>query len=112
MAGKKNNLHNFENKILWKRFKDPRIHFSITCASKSCPNLPDRLFHAETLDNHLDSLTINFINDKDHVFLDTEKGILYLNTIFKWYAKDFEIYGGVKKFILYHLQDVGKTLIE
>lgn len=48
VAGKKINLRNLENKILRKRFKDPRIHFAINCASKSCPNLPDRLFHAET----------------------------------------------------------------
>ena len=112
VSGKKINLRDVENKILRKRFKDPRIHFAINCASKSCPNLPDRLFHAETLDQYLDSLTINFINDKDHVFLDTEKDILYLNPIFKWYAKDFKIKGGVKKFILYHLQDAGKRSIE
>ncbi len=112
VAGKKINLRNLENKILRKRFKDPRIHFAINCASKSCPNLPDRLFHGETLDRYLDSLTISFINDKDHVSLDNEKDILYLNPIFKWYAKDFERQGGVKRFILNYLHDDGKTLIE
>lgn len=112
VAGKKSNLRNLENKILRKRFKDPRIHFAINCASKSCPNLPDRLFHTETLDNYLDSLTISFINDKDHVFFDTEKNILYLNPIFKWYAKDFEIQGGVKRFILNYLRNIGKPIIE
>lgn len=40
VAGKKINLRNLENKILRKRFNDPRIHFAINCASKSCPNLP------------------------------------------------------------------------
>lgn len=112
VAGKKINLRNIENKILRKRFKDPRIHFVINCASKSCPNLPNRLFTAETLENYLKSLTINFINDKDHVFLDTEKDILYLNPIFKWYEKDFEPQGGVKRFILYYLQEVGKTITD
>jgi hypothetical protein len=97
---------------LRKRFKDPRIHFAINCASKSCPNLPNRLFTAENLDKYLDSLTISFINDTDHVFLDSKKDILYLNPIFKWYAKDFETKGGVKRFIQFYLKDVGKTISE
>lgn len=112
VGGKKINLRNLENKILRKRFKDPRIHFAINCASKSCPNLPERLFDPETLDKYLDSLTISFINDKDHVFFDAEENILYLNSIFKWYAKDFEIQGGVKRFILNYLQDTGNTNTE
>lgn len=58
------------------------------------------------------SLAISFINDNDHVFLDLEKDILYLNPIFKWYAKDFENQGGVKRFVLYYLKDVGKTITE
>lgn len=112
VAGKKINLRYLENKILRKRFKDPRIHFAINCASKSCPNLPNKLFEAESLNNYLDLLTVSFINDKDHVFLDTEKDVLYLNPIFKWYAKDFKIQGGVKRFILFHLQDAGKRIKE
>ena len=112
VAGKKINLRSLENKILRKRFNDPRIHFAINCASKSCPNLPNRLFTADTLDKYLDSLTINFINDTDHVFLDSENDILYLNPIFKWYAKDFEDQGGIKRFLFYYLKDVGKIITE
>ncbi|MFX1505080.1 MAG: DUF547 domain-containing protein [Promethearchaeota archaeon] len=112
VGGKRINLRSLENKILRNRFKDPRIHFAINCASKSCPNLPNRLFTADTLDNYLDSLAISFINDKDHVFLDLKKGILYLNPIFKWYAKDFENQGGVRRFVLYYLKDVEKTITE
>ena len=112
VAGKKINLRYLENKILRKRFKDPRIHFAINCASKSCPNLPNRLFQGDLLDSYLDSLTTSFINDKDHVRLDTDKNILYLNPIFKWYAKDFKDQGGVKRFILYYLQDSGKAFFE
>lgn len=111
VAGKKINLRDLENKILRERFKDPRIHFAINCASKSCPNLPDRLFKAESLDSYLDSLTTSFINDADHVFLDTEAVILYLNPIFKWYKKDFKISGGVKDFILKYLKNPSQSFI-
>ena len=57
------NLRHLENNILRKEFKDPRIHFAINCASASCLYLPDKLFHAENLDEHLDKLTQNFINN-------------------------------------------------
>lgn len=111
VAGKRINLRDLENKILRERFKDPRIHFAINCASKSCPNLPDRLFQAESLDSYLDSLTTSFINDADHVFIDTEAAILYLNPIFKWYKKDFRIKGGVKDFILNYLKNPSQPFI-
>ena len=79
-------------KILRKKFKDPRIHFAINCASKSCPVLPGKLFDEETLEETLEFLTRNFINDDQHVYFDSidkTTGILYLNPIFKWYKKDF-----------------------
>jgi len=99
LVGKKINLYNLENKILRKRFKDPRIHFAINCASKSCPVLPNRLFEPKTIEGYLDTLTRNFVNNREHVFFDEKDKVLYLNPIFKWYKKDFEEKGGVKKFI-------------
>ncbi|UCE14981.1 MAG: DUF547 domain-containing protein [Candidatus Heimdallarchaeota archaeon] len=112
IAGKKINLYNLENKILRKRFKDPRIHFAINCGSKSCPNLPDNLFTPETLVDYLTTLTSSFINDKDHVFLDVKSKTLFLNPIFKWYKKDFQIKGGVKEFILNYLENPEKSFIQ
>ena len=32
-------LDDIEHKIIRPRFKDPRVHFAINCASKSCPPL-------------------------------------------------------------------------
>ena len=112
VAGKKISLANIENKILRKSFKDPRIHFAINCASKSCPILPGRLFKADFLDEYLEQLTINFINNKDHVFCDKNKNILYLNPIFKWYKKDFQVKGGVREFIANYRHEIVKCLKE
>ena len=106
VAGKKINLYNIENRILRKKFKDPRLHFAINCASKSCPFLPDKMFKAESLDTLLDQLTRNFVNDGQNVNFDSENGILWLNQIFNWYKKDFETVGGVKRFILTYLNNM------
>lgn len=97
MGGKKISLYSLENKILRKKFKDPRIHFAINCASLSCPYLPGKLFHANTLETYLEELTSQFINEQNAVIYD--KNILRLNPIFKWYKKDFKASGGIISFI-------------
>lgn len=99
IANKKMNLRYLENKILRKEFKDPRIHFSINCASASCPYLPDQLFQAETLDKYLDELTFNFINNPMNLQYNHDTKVLKLSMIFKWYSKDFGGYNGLLKFL-------------
>ncbi len=100
IAGEKINLRNLENKILRKRFRDPRLHFAINCASYSCPYLPGRLFRAEILDEYLDQLTSEFVNNSMNVLIDEQKKEIKLNMIFKWYEKDF----GTKKDLVTFLQ--------
>ena len=97
VAGKKLSLYTIENKILRKRFKDPRIHFALNCASVSCPVLPGSLFSGVELEDYLEELTSQFINDQHSVVLDNN--ILNVNRIFKWYKKDFKDPGGVIAFI-------------
>ena len=84
---KKMSLYYLENKILRKKYQDPRIHFAINCGSKSCPFLPDLLFEAETLDDYLEELSYNFINEQKGVIL--KNNTLYISRIFKLYSKDF-----------------------
>lgn len=99
VAKRKINLYNLENKILRKKYPDFRIHFAINCASNSCPVLPGLLFKADILNDYLDELTSSFINNEEHVKFDEKSNILYLNRIFKWYKKDFQLAGGIKTVI-------------
>src|SRR5260370_37795833 len=39
VAGKRTSLYALERKLLIPRFQEPRIHFAINCASRSCPPL-------------------------------------------------------------------------
>ncbi|OLS18841.1 MAG: hypothetical protein HeimC2_43740 [Candidatus Heimdallarchaeota archaeon LC_2] len=97
IGSKKISLYTLENKILRKKFKDPRIHFAINCASISCPFLPGKLFEADSLETYLEDLTYQFINDQNSVILNEDT--LSLNQIFKWYKKDFKEGGGLITFI-------------
>lgn len=99
------NLYNLENKILRKKFKDPRIHFAINCASDSCPYLPGGIFKASNLEEYLETLTYNFVNNEIHVKFLKDEGKLLLNPIFKWYKQDFKIHGGIITFINKYMKE-------
>ena len=56
-------LDQIEHGILRKRFKDPRVHFAVNCASKSCPPLQGEPFVGERLDDQLNRAAVEFINN-------------------------------------------------
>jgi hypothetical protein len=80
-------LDNIEHDILRPRFKDPRIHFAVNCASKGCPPLRSEPYQGDVLNQQLDEMTESFINDSKHNRL--EGNTLYVSSIFKWYSEDF-----------------------
>ncbi len=90
LGGEKMTLRNLENQVIRAGFNDPRIHFAINCASRSCPPLARRVYRPETLDHQLDDATRAFINDKRQVTLDEAGHRIVLSKIFHWYASDFK----------------------
>ncbi len=87
LQGKTITLDHIEHKILRPKFKDPRVHFAINCASKSCPPLRNEPYKGETLENQLNDQAREFINDKKNTFI--KKDTLFISKIFKWFEKDF-----------------------
>ena len=83
------NLWTLENRVIRKRFSDPRYHFALNCASRSCPELPQTPFYPQTLEEQLHQETLDFVNDERNVRYDSRQKKLYLSSIFKWYRKDF-----------------------
>lgn len=81
-------LDDIEHSILRPRFRDPRVHFAINCASKSCPPLVSEPYRGDILDQQLDSSARDFINDPSSNRL--EGNTLYVSSIFKWFAEDFD----------------------
>jgi hypothetical protein len=65
---------------------DPRIHFTLVCAARSCP--PIAVYSPGRIDEQLDLATRAFINNGG-VEVDPQAGILNLSKIFQWYAPDF-----------------------
>ncbi len=104
VAGKTYTLNQIEHGIIRTEFADPRVHFVLVCASSSCPPLGNRAFSAETIEEHLETATSNFIQNPEQVRIDRAKRRVYLSKIFKWYDDDFEIgYDGVADFLADYL---------
>ncbi len=88
------NLWSIERDILIPRFKEPRIHFAIVCASRSCPKLRSFAFVPDQLDQQLNDSARKFINDPTRNRFDREKKIAYLSMIFDWFSEDFDGHSG------------------
>ncbi len=94
IGDKKYSLNNIENDILRPQFKDPRIHFAVNCAAKSCPPLWNHAYTAENLEVALIARTRDFVNDKKYNTLTSSRA--QVSKIFEWYSADF---GDLKKFL-------------
>jgi hypothetical protein len=80
-------LDHIENDILRPRFKDPRVHFAINCAAKSCPPLRSEPYTGAMLDRQLNEMAASFINSPTANRLEGET--FYVSKIFKWFSDDF-----------------------
>ena len=90
-AGKHLTLGQIEHDIIRKKFNEPRIHFAIVCASRSCPALRSEAYRATILQRQLDSQTIGFINDPQRgMRWNAAAQRLYISKIFKWFRTDFQ----------------------
>ncbi len=87
IAGKTTTLDTIEHKILRPTFKDPRVHFAVNCASKSCPPLASTPYSGTELEQQLEASARAFINNSRENRL--EGNILYVSSIFKWFKEDF-----------------------
>ena len=81
-------LDDVEHEILRKKFKDPRVHFAVNCASKSCPPLLSEPYRGSKLNQQLDQSTRAFVNDSKSNYLKGNQ--LYVSKIFKWFPEDFD----------------------
>lgn len=87
LGGTTYSLDNIEHDIIRVHFTEPRIHFAVNCASKSCPALIPEAYEGATLDQQLESATRDFLENKEHNYL--EGDTLHVSSIFKWYKEDF-----------------------
>jgi hypothetical protein len=99
VAGEPMSFNHLEKDIIRPKFGDPRVHFALNCASRSCPPLNPEAFRGEALDAQLDKLATAFVNSKKGVDYQPDKKAVELSAIFDWYKDDFKAEGGPVAFI-------------
>ena len=95
-------LNTIENEMLRAQFRDARIHFTIVCASKSCPALRSEAYRASALDRQLQEAADAFLHDPSKNRWEPESGTLRLSSIFTWFRSDFERDGGTLNGFVQH----------
>jgi len=77
-------------------FKDPRIHFAINCAAKSCPPIRTEPYVGARLNEQLDDQARRFLNGPHGARIEKDgSGVtLHVTKILDWFKDDFEKWGG------------------
>jgi hypothetical protein len=99
LAGKSVSLDEIESRL--REMKDPRIHAALVCAARSCPPLRREAYVAGRLDEQLDANLREWLANPALNRFDTDRRLVTVSPIFKWYGKDFDAYpGGLRGFLL------------
>jgi len=104
LNGSEISLYDLEHKVL-RPLGEPRIHFAIVCASRSCPELRAEAYGEATLDAQLDEQARRFVNDPSRNRYDKTTKTAHLSAIFRWFDDDFRGAGSVQKFIARYVAD-------
>ncbi|MDQ3116232.1 MAG: DUF547 domain-containing protein [Verrucomicrobiota bacterium] len=99
VAGETMSFNRLGKDIIRPKFNEPRIHFALNCASRSCPPLLAEPFRAEKLETQLEKLSVGFVNSPRGVDYNAGKKTAAISTIFNWYKDDFTAPGGPVAFI-------------
>jgi hypothetical protein len=115
VGGKRMTLNDLEHNYL-RKLGDPRIHFAIVCAAKSCPPLASFAFDPDKVELQLDERVRHFMQLSDRFFFCADCRKIKLSKILEWFYGDFskfavegtrsyKRYAGVMGFFLNYLDE-------
>lgn len=107
-------LNDVENDRIRKVFNDPRIHFAINCAAKSCPPLRKEAYTGAKLDAQLDSQSAAFLTGPLGATFELKGTTLNarVTKIMDWFGDDFKAGGGVGAFLRRYVSPANRNLFE
>lgn len=113
-------LNNIEHRILRGRFREPRIHFALNCASNGCPPMRPQAFVPAGIRETLFTATRQFLASEWNCRIDRDQHKIFVSRLFRMYAEDFageaqttaEYRLGVLRFIAEHTGESFAALAE
>jgi len=100
VEGEDLSLDDIEHRILRPIWRDPRLHYSVNCASIGCPNLATVAFTAENTERLLNSGARAYVNHDRGAHV-TGDGDLIVSSLYEWFKDDF---GGDDAGVIAHLK--------
>jgi hypothetical protein len=91
-------LYDIAHRILRPIWRDPRVHYALSCGAVGCPNLQPEPFEADQLERQLSEAAMGYINHTRCIRI--EGGRLGLSSLYRWYRDDF---GGTDRDVINHL---------
>jgi hypothetical protein len=73
VTGEEMSFNHLEKDIVRARFEEPRVHFALNCASRSCPPLNRQAFRGRELESQLEKLSRAFVNSENGVKVSADK---------------------------------------
>ena len=98
--GKSTSLEDLEKRLRLES-RDPRIHFALCGAARSCPPVRSEAYEGARLDAQLDAAVRDFLAMPGVVDVRRRGGdaTIVTSRVFDWYASDFKQTGGVLAFL-------------
>jgi hypothetical protein len=112
-ASGKISLNDIENDRVRAEFKDPRVHFALNCAAKSCPPLRVEAYVGARVGDQLDDQVRKFLGGPGlRIEQQGDRTILHVVKILDWFAGDFDKEaGGRLPFLMKHMPPETKRLV-
>jgi hypothetical protein len=111
-GGRTMSLDFVEHEIVRKRFREPRIHFALVCAARSCPPLRREAYTGDRLQAQLEEQARLFIaRSPAQNRIDVATATAHLSPIFGWFRDDFG--ADLGKFLARYVDDpAARALLE
>jgi Protein of unknown function, DUF547 len=91
-------LHDIADRILRPIWRDPRVHYALSCGAVGCPNLQPEPFEADRLEQQLSEAALAYVNHSRCIRIEGDQ--LGLSSMYRWYRDDF---GGTDRGVINHL---------
>jgi hypothetical protein len=88
LFGARMSLDGIEHGILRKRYREPRVHYAVNCASVGCPMLREEAYVGMRLEKQLEEQARRFLSDRTRNRV--RAGRLEVSKIFDWFREDFQ----------------------
>jgi len=112
VAGEFRSQDEIEHEIIRPVFEEPRIHFAVNCAARSCPVLWPEAYVGDRLDEQLDRAVRELMRNPAHYRIEPgDPATLRLNKVLDWYQEDFGGVPGVREFFVDYEGQANRSLL-